>query len=86
MFSTDDPVIRHEWTGSLKRRIEAARIGSAPGLVIPPGTVGAQMQVYRAVELLSFSVLQDTLLAQVQDGPDGAALEYMNGASALAIW
>ena len=24
------------------------------------------------------------VLAQVQDGPDGAALEYMNGASALA--
>ena len=61
MFSVDDPVIRHEWTGSLKRQIEAARIGLAPDL---PGSGNAQMQVYRAAELLSFNVLQDTLLAQ----------------------
>ncbi|EJD03442.1 uncharacterized protein FOMMEDRAFT_168382 [Fomitiporia mediterranea MF3/22] len=83
MFSVDDPVIRHEWTGSLKRQIEAARIGSAPGLETPPpGTGSAQMQVYRAAELLSFSVLQDTLLAQAQDANNtggGGAVGSVNG-------
>ncbi|KAL5484779.1 hypothetical protein ACEPAI_7421 [Sanghuangporus weigelae] len=61
MFSVDDPVIRHEWTGSLKRQIEAARMGLAPEL---PGSGNAQIQVYRAAEQLSFNVLQDTLLSQ----------------------
>ncbi|KAH8119643.1 hypothetical protein DFH11DRAFT_1566213 [Phellopilus nigrolimitatus] len=61
MFSVDDPVIRHEWTGSLKRQIEAARAGQG----VPPDQLpaSAQAQVYRAAEALSFRVLQDTLRA-----------------------
>lgn len=65
MFSVDDPVIRHEWTSSIKRQIEAARAGAD---IITTGGAGnlptGALQVYRAAEILAFSVLQETLLTQ----------------------
>ncbi|RPD63643.1 hypothetical protein L227DRAFT_357362 [Lentinus tigrinus ALCF2SS1-6] len=51
MFSVDDPLIRHQWTVSLKRQIDIA--SSAP--VAGPSTS-------RAAEALAFKVLQDTLI------------------------
>ncbi|TDL26145.1 hypothetical protein BD410DRAFT_836807 [Rickenella mellea] len=58
MFSVDDPVIRQEWTSSLKRQIDLAT-SFVPDLPAP-----AQVQIYRAAEALSFSVLRDTLLSE----------------------
>ncbi|KAA1476793.1 hypothetical protein DENSPDRAFT_530533 [Dentipellis sp. KUC8613] len=54
MFSVDDPVIRHNWTVSLRRQIDAA---SAP----PPHGLGA---FFRAAEDTAFRVLQDTLVVR----------------------
>ncbi len=59
MFSVDDPVIRQEWTSSLKRQIEGVQSNVPPELPSP-----VQMQVYRAAETLSFTVLQETLLTK----------------------
>ena len=57
MFSVDDPIIRHQWTVSLRRQID---IASAPQPAGPSTS--------RAPGLLAFRVLQDTLL-----GPDDVA-------------
>ncbi|TFK85563.1 hypothetical protein K466DRAFT_551902 [Polyporus arcularius HHB13444] len=51
MFSVDDPLIRHQWTVSLKRQLDIA--SSTP--VAGPSTS-------RAAEALAFKVLQDTLI------------------------
>ena len=67
MYSVDDPVIRHEWTSSLKRQMEVARSGLG-GPVGDVGPTSEQMLVYRAAEELSFKVLQDTLLSRDMNG------------------
>ena len=81
MFSVDDPVIRHEWTGSLKRQIEVARAGQSGSPEHLP--VNIHVQVYRAAEALSFKVLQDTLLSSSSEvdasmTPNGT-LRHVNG-------
>ncbi|KAI5115974.1 hypothetical protein M0805_002624 [Coniferiporia weirii] len=74
MFSVDDPVIRHEWTGSLKRQIEAARTAQSAAPDLPHSV---QVQVYRAADALALSVLQETLLAP--EPAAGAASASVNG-------
>ena len=51
MFSVDDPLIRHQWTVSLKRQIDIASSARVAG----PSTS-------HAAEALAFKVLQDTLI------------------------
>ncbi|KAH9013745.1 hypothetical protein EDB85DRAFT_2076558 [Lactarius pseudohatsudake] len=48
MFSVDDPVMRYNWTVSLKRQIDIVSAGSSP--------------FHRAAEQIAFRVLQETLI------------------------
>ncbi|KAH9176580.1 hypothetical protein EDB89DRAFT_2112571 [Lactarius sanguifluus] len=48
MFSVDDPVMRYNWTVSLKRQIDIVSVGSSP--------------FHRAAEQIAFRVLQETLI------------------------
>ncbi len=66
MFSVDDPVIRHEWTSSLRRQTDIALASQSPELP-PPMSI----QVYQAAESVSFKALQETLLANDLDTPNG---------------
>ena len=74
MFSVDDPVIRNEWTSSLKRQIEAARVNQSPEL--PPL---ASIQVYQAAELVSFQALHDSLLNADSGSADYISPAQQNG-------
>ena len=65
MFSVDDPVIKHEWIGSLKRQMEYVNNSQSQA----PGNIN--LQVYRAVEALSFKVLQESLLTNEMASPNG---------------
>ena len=60
MFSVDDPLIRHQWTVSLKRQIDIA------------STAQARPSTSRAAEALAFKVLQDTLITP-EEGFDSYA-------------
>ncbi|KLO19415.1 hypothetical protein SCHPADRAFT_885330 [Schizopora paradoxa] len=66
MFSVDDPVIRHEWTSSLRRQMDSAIASQSPDLP-PPMSI----QVYQAAESVSFKALQETLLANDAETPNG---------------
>ena len=89
MFSVDDPVIRHEWTGSLKRQMEAARVANAmavpEGVNATEGGMGfgagrnSQMQVYRAADMLAFNVLQETLLSHETSSLPQSLSNSING-------
>jgi len=57
MFSVDDPLIRHQWTVSLKRQIDAA-LSSTTASSAFPGT----SEFHRAAERTAFKVLQETLI------------------------
>ena len=56
MFSVDDPLIRHQWTVSLKRQIDIAQANH-----FSPAFVGAQ-EFHRAAERIAFKVLQEALM------------------------
>ena len=62
MFSVDDPLIRHQWTVSLKRQIDVAS-SSTTANSESPGT----SKFHRAAERTAFRVLQETLI-----GPEGS--------------
>lgn len=76
MFSVDDPIIRLEWTGALRRQIDAARAAAGAGAGTPPELPrSAQVHVYRAAEALAFDVLQETLLAPRTTVQDSTGIE-----------
>lgn len=56
MFSLDDPLMRHQWTVSLKRQID---IASSPA---PAEGLGASSERHKGNERLAFRVLQETLI------------------------
>lgn len=59
MFSVNDPLIRHQWTVSLKRQIETATSIAAP----PVGSASpGRSKFHRAAEMMALKVLQDTLI------------------------
>ena len=55
MFSVDDPVMRYNWTVSLKRQIDIASAGQQAQAVGPS-------PFHRAAEQIAFRVLQETLI------------------------
>ena len=55
MFSVDDPVMRHNWTVSLKRQIDIASAGQQ-------AQVASSSPFHRAAEQVAFRVLQETLI------------------------
>jgi hypothetical protein len=55
MFSVDDPVIRYNWTVSLKRQIDIVGTGQQ-------AQVTGSSQFHRAAEQVAFRVLQETLI------------------------
>jgi len=63
MFSVDDPLIRHQWTVSLKRQIDEA-LSSTTASSATLGTA----KFHRAAERTAFKVLQETLI-----GPEGSS-------------
>lgn len=67
MFSVDDPLIRHQWTVSLKRQIGAASTSTTAN----SASLGTS-KFHRAAERIAFNVLQDTLI-----GPDDRPLEQI---------
>lgn len=60
MFSVDDPLVRHQWTVSLKQQVDIAR-SPPPGSVVEPSASSSRLQ--KAVEAVAFRVLQDTLIS-----------------------
>ncbi|KAI0666691.1 hypothetical protein C8Q78DRAFT_983930 [Trametes maxima] len=65
MFSVDDPLIRHQWTISLKRQIEIATSQAQ----------ASSLSTSRAAEALAFKVLQETLISP-EEGGFSYALPY----------
>jgi len=55
MFSVDDPVMRYNWTVSLKRQIDIASAGQQ-------AQVASSSPFHRAAEQVAFRVLQETLI------------------------
>jgi hypothetical protein len=55
MFSVDDPVMRHNWTVSLKRQIDIVGAGQQ-------AQVTGSSPFHRAAEQVAFRVLQETLI------------------------
>jgi len=55
MFSVDDPVMRHNWTVSLKRQIDIVTAGQQAQITGPS-------PFHRAAEQVAFRVLQETLI------------------------
>jgi serine/arginine repetitive matrix protein 2 len=55
MFSVDDPVMRHNWTVSLKRQIDIVTAGQQ-------AQVTGSSPFHRAAEQVAFRVLQETLI------------------------
>ncbi|KAI0281542.1 hypothetical protein BC826DRAFT_1068957 [Russula brevipes] len=55
MFSVDDPVIRHNWTVSLKRQIDIVSAGQQ-------AQAASSSPFHRAAEQVAFRVLQETLI------------------------
>jgi hypothetical protein len=65
MFSVDDPLIRHQWTVSLKRQIDKSS-SSTTGSSASLGT----SKFHRAAERTAFMVLQETLIGpECSSGP-----------------
>ena len=62
MFSVDDPLIRHQWTVSLKRQIDTASSSTTSST-----SVGTS-KFHRAAERTAFKVLQESLI-----GPEGSS-------------
>ncbi|KAI0063594.1 hypothetical protein BV25DRAFT_395576 [Artomyces pyxidatus] len=67
MFSVDDPVIRHNWTVSLKRQIDIATTNEAQR--------AGPSRFKRAAEQTAFRVLQETLIPT----PGDETVEWENG-------
>lgn len=63
MFSVDDPLIRHQWTVSLKRQIDVASSSTTAN----SASLGTS-KFHRAAERTAFKVLQETLI-----GPEGSS-------------
>ena len=74
MFSVDDPVMRYNWTVSLKRQIDIACAGQQAQAVGPS-------PFHRAAEQIAFRVLQETLippLSVVDRGHTSFASQYFS--------
>ena len=61
MFSVDDPVMRHNWTVSLKRQIDIASAGQQE-------QAESASPFHRAAEQIAFRVLQETLIPSPSAG------------------
>ncbi|KAJ7072257.1 hypothetical protein C8F01DRAFT_1103153 [Mycena amicta] len=73
MFSMNDPVIRHEWVGALKRHIDtaASSVSSSSLSGLSHGT----SKFHRAAEIVAFKTLQQTLMGpQATSGASPAAI------------
>ncbi|KAJ7096242.1 hypothetical protein C8R44DRAFT_683737 [Mycena epipterygia] len=72
MFSVDDPLIRHQWTVSLRRQIDnASSIASTSLSHTSPGT----SKFHRAAEVVAFKGLQQTLMGtEIISGAPPAAI------------
>ncbi|KAI0818477.1 hypothetical protein BC628DRAFT_1333825 [Trametes gibbosa] len=68
MFSVDDPLIRHQWTVSLKRQIEIATVAAQTQTQYP-------LQISHCAEALAFKVLQETLISP-EDGGSSYAISF----------
>ncbi|KAI0093390.1 hypothetical protein BDY19DRAFT_990034 [Irpex rosettiformis] len=84
MFSVEDPLVRHQWTVSLKQNIDAA--SNPPPPRVEPS--GSRFKSQKAVEDLTLKVLQDTLISSEDDfsSPFPSAVDHalarLNGSSA----
>ncbi|KZT04583.1 uncharacterized protein LAESUDRAFT_657435 [Laetiporus sulphureus 93-53] len=62
MFSVDDPLIRHQWTVSLRQQIDIASLQPSPG-----SASGSSAKERLAHENLAFKVLEETLIQPEED-------------------
>ncbi|KAF7797899.1 hypothetical protein EIP86_009105 [Pleurotus ostreatoroseus] len=76
MFSVDDPLIRHQWTVSLKQQIEKASASPATSVA---DSAGPSNRLPHAVDNMAFHILQDTLIHphdyQRQSGVSASAVD-----------
>ncbi|KAE9411392.1 hypothetical protein BT96DRAFT_983145 [Gymnopus androsaceus JB14] len=73
MFSVDDPLIRHQWTVSLKKHVDDTTTSSMTSM---SSSSSPSSRFYRAAELVAFKVLQETLI-----GKDSCAEQRTSPAS-----
>jgi len=60
MFSVDDPLIRHQWTVSLKKHVDDTTASSGNSM----SSSTSSSRFYHAAELVAFKVLQETLIGK----------------------
>ncbi|KAJ4498072.1 hypothetical protein C8R41DRAFT_819231 [Lentinula lateritia] len=61
MFSVDDPLIRHQWTVSLKKHVGETTTSSVTSM---SSSSSPSSRFYRAAELVAFKVLQEALIGK----------------------
>ncbi|KAH8078041.1 hypothetical protein BXZ70DRAFT_688395 [Cristinia sonorae] len=85
MFSVDDPLIRHQWTVSIKRQIDIAATTVVSTLKSVEAS-GQSAKTHRASEAMAFRVLQETLISSEEDGTSAIddALARLNGSPSYA--
>ena len=77
MFSVDDPVMRHNWTVSLKRQIDIVSAGQQ-------AQVASSSPFHRAAEQVAFRVLQETLIPLPSAESDNHRHTLLNRARPLS--
>jgi hypothetical protein len=77
MFSVDDPVMRHNWTVSLKRQIDIVSAGQQV-------QVANTSSFHRAAEQVAFRVLQETLIPPPSAESDNRRFTFSNRAQTLS--
>ena len=76
MFSVDDPVMRHNWTVSLKRQIDIVSAGQQ-------AQVANTSSFHRAAEQVAFHVLQETLIPPSSAESDNSRPTFASRAQSL---
>jgi serine/arginine repetitive matrix protein 2 len=77
MFSVDDPVMRHNWTVSLKRQIDIVSAGQQ-------AQVASTSSFHRAAEQVAFRVLQETLIPPPSAESDNRRFTFSNRTQSLS--
>ncbi|KIK67338.1 hypothetical protein GYMLUDRAFT_155702 [Collybiopsis luxurians FD-317 M1] len=78
MFSVDDPLIRHQWTVSLKKHVDDTTASSVTSM---SSFSLLSSRFYRAAELVAFKVLQETLIGKDVVQPSGTISDVFSSPS-----
>ncbi|KAF8633447.1 hypothetical protein AX17_004616 [Amanita inopinata Kibby_2008] len=81
MFSVDDPVVRHQWTVSLRTQVDSALAAA----VSPPASLPmSALDFFKASQHIAFRVLQETLTG-VSTNPTHKYKDKVNGLPFITV-